>query len=93
MQKWCQSSPDGGIRGSGQAPIINEADSTSSMGNPSHRTIQQKPWPESPVPTQLSCLGRTCLKWQANGELTDLDLQLVLERLAQADQAGTALTG
>jgi hypothetical protein len=63
------------------------------MGNPSHRTIQQKPWPESPVPTQLSCLGRTCLKWQANGELTDLDLQLVLERLAQADQTGTALTG
>ena len=70
-----------------------KADSTSSMANPSHRTIQQKPWPESPVPTQLSCLGRTCLKWQANGELTDLDLQLVLERLAQADQTGTALTG
>jgi len=63
------------------------------MANPSHRPIQQKPWQESPVPTQLSCLGRTCLKWQANGELTDLDLQLVLERLSQADQAGTALTG
>ena len=63
------------------------------MANSSHRPIQQKPWPESLVPTQLTCLGRTCLKWQANGELTDLDLQLVLERLAQADQAGTALTG
>lgn len=38
-----------------------------------------------------SCLGRTCLKWQANGELTPLDLQLVLERLAQVDQDATAL--
>lgn len=63
------------------------------MTNPSHRPIQQKPRPESLVATQLNCLGRTCLKWQANGELTDLDLQLVLERLSQADQAGTALTG
>ena len=33
-----------------------------------------------------SCLGRTCLKWQPDGELTALDLQLVLERLAQVDQ-------
>ncbi|MFZ9951286.1 MAG: hypothetical protein ACO3FA_03255 [Vulcanococcus sp.] len=33
-----------------------------------------------------SCLGRTCLKWGADGELTALDLNLVLERLAQVDQ-------
>jgi hypothetical protein len=33
-----------------------------------------------------SCLGRTCLKWQPDGELTALDLQLVLERLAQVDE-------
>ncbi|MCP9777459.1 hypothetical protein KBY75_09265 [Cyanobium sp. T1G-Tous] len=32
------------------------------------------------------CLGRTCLKWQPDGELTALDLQLVLERLAQVDE-------
>jgi hypothetical protein len=33
-----------------------------------------------------SCLGRTCLKWSADGELTALDLSLVLERLAQVDR-------
>jgi hypothetical protein len=32
------------------------------------------------------CLGRTCLKWSADGELTALDLSLVLQRLAQVDQ-------
>lgn len=33
-----------------------------------------------------NCLGRTCLKWGADGELTPMDLLLVLERLAQVDQ-------
>jgi len=33
-------------------------------------------------PTSRSCLGRTCLKWSADGELSALDLGLVLERLA-----------
>lgn len=33
-----------------------------------------------------SCLGSTCLKWGADGELTALDLSLVLERLALVDQ-------
>jgi len=32
-----------------------------------------------------SCLGRTCLKWASDGELTALDMQAVLERLAQVD--------
>lgn len=32
-----------------------------------------------------NCLGRTCLKWGADGELTALDLGLVMERLAQVD--------
>ena len=32
------------------------------------------------------CLGRTCLKWGQDGELTPLDRSLVLERLAQVDQ-------
>jgi hypothetical protein len=38
-----------------------------------------------------TCLGRTCLKWSADGELTALDLGLVLERLAQVDQELTGL--
>jgi hypothetical protein len=37
------------------------------------------------------CLGRTCLKWGSDGELTDLDLSLVLERLAQVDRELAAL--
>ena len=32
-----------------------------------------------------TCMGRTCLKWSADGELTALDLGLVLRRLAQVD--------
>lgn len=43
------------------------------------------------VITASSCLGRTCLKWSADGELTTLDLHLVLERLALVDQEVTAL--
>jgi len=39
----------------------------------------------------MTCLGRTCLKWQADGELTALDLQLVLQRLALVDQDATDL--
>jgi hypothetical protein len=38
-----------------------------------------------------SCLGRTCLKWSADGELTALDLSLVLERLAQVDRELSAV--
>ena len=37
----------------------------------------------------VDCLGRTCLKWGADGELTAQDLGLVLERLAQVDQQVT----
>ncbi len=39
-----------------------------------------------------TCLGRTCLKWSADGELSSLDLSLVLERLAQVDQEVTGLS-
>lgn len=38
-----------------------------------------------------SCLGRTCLQWAQDGELTALDLQLVLERLCEADAAARPL--
>lgn len=38
------------------------------------------------------CLGRTCLAWQADGELQPNDLRLVLERLCRVDaQACQAL--
>lgn len=36
----------------------------------------------SPTNAPGSCLGRTCLKWRADGELTARDLSLVLDRLA-----------
>ncbi len=54
-------------------------------------SIQMLPPPAS-VPTDwpgTTCLGRTCLKWGDDGELTSVDLLLVLERLAQVDQAVT----
>lgn len=38
-----------------------------------------------------NCLGRTCLKWASDGELTALDLSLVMERLAEVDQEVAAL--
>ena len=42
--------------------------------------------PSVPAAVATDCLGRTCLKWQTDGELTALDLSLVLARLAQVDQ-------
>jgi hypothetical protein len=39
----------------------------------------------------INCLGRTCLKWQPDGELTPLDLQLVLKRLALVDEDVTTI--
>lgn len=47
--------------------------------------------PRSFDPTSRTCLGRTCLKWSADGELSALDLSLVLERLAQVDSELTGL--
>jgi len=38
-----------------------------------------------------TCLGRTCLKWCADGELTALDLSLVMQRLALVDPEVAAL--
>ena len=37
------------------------------------------------------CLGRTCLKWGADGELTQFDFSLVMQRLAQVDPEVMAL--
>ena len=42
----------------------------------------------NPFPTDPgACLGRTCMKWSADGELTDLDVQLILQRLGSVDPA------
>jgi hypothetical protein len=46
---------------------------------------------EPPAAEATTCLGRTCLKWGADGELTALDLSLVMERLAQVDREVSAL--
>lgn len=32
-----------------------------------------------------SCLGRTCMKWTSDGELSDIDIQLILQRLREVD--------
>jgi hypothetical protein len=32
-----------------------------------------------------TCLGSTCMKWGPSGELSDLDLNTILERLARVD--------
>jgi len=47
--------------------------------------------PRSFDPTSRTCLGRTCLKWGVDGELSTLDLCLVLKRLAQVDSELTRL--
>lgn len=48
---------------------------------------------DSNTQTQTStCLGRTCMKWGADGELTAVDFNLVMERLAQVDQDVASLT-
>jgi hypothetical protein len=47
--------------------------------------------PRTIQPTQIdeclgqSCLGRTCLHWGEDGELSDPDYQLILQRLCRVD--------
>lgn len=54
-------------------------------------TVFKQPSRQAPPAASgaVDCLGRTCLKWGADGELTAQDLSLVLERLAQVDQQVT----
>ena len=42
--------------------------------------------PQAPLPGDGVCLGRTCLAWEADGELKQNDVQLILERLCQVDE-------
>lgn len=59
---------------------------TDSIETPTPPTSMSTDWPGT------TCLGRTCLKWGDDGDLTSVDLLLVLERLAQVDQAVTGLS-
>ena len=78
------------------ASLISQNDDTesnlSTLRSAMTDSIQASSAP-APVATDWlgsTCLGRTCLQWSADGELTALDLDLVLERLAQVDQEVTA---
>lgn len=45
--------------------------------------------PDPPQSTLLDaqvCLGRTCLAWEADGELSQGDVHLILERLCLVDE-------
>ena len=37
------------------------------------------------------CLGRSCMKWGEDGELSPLDLQTILERLSAVDEQASGL--
>ena len=37
-------------------------------------------------PARGDCLGSTCMKWTASGELSEIDLHRVMERLARVDE-------
>ncbi|MFM7314950.1 MAG: hypothetical protein ACKO0M_17625 [Cyanobium sp.] len=48
--------------------------------------------PRPPLRDSSACLGRTCLSWEADGELKQNDVTLILERLCRVDaQACQAL--
>lgn len=38
-----------------------------------------------------NCLGRSCMKWGQNGELSALDLRSILERLSAVDEQAAGL--
>jgi len=44
------------------------------------------------APRRSDCLGQTCMKWEANGELSSVDLQHVLSRLTQFDQSAAQIS-
>lgn len=48
--------------------------------------------PQAPLAGDGVCLGRTCLAWEADGQLKQNDVQLILQRLCEVDaQACQAL--
>jgi hypothetical protein len=43
------------------------------------------------VPEKATCLGRSCLKWGDDGELSAVDMQSILQRLSSVDEQASAL--
>lgn len=41
--------------------------------------------------TPDDCLGRSCMKWGNDGELSALDLQSILQRLSAVDEQASGL--
>jgi hypothetical protein len=60
-------------------------------GDSDHRNVGVVSYSPSDQLRPSSCLGRTCLKWGDNGELSDGDAQLILQRLVQVDRQAAAL--
>ena len=42
-------------------------------------------------PHEDNCLGRSCMKWAPDGELSALDLQSILQRLSAVDEQASGL--
>jgi hypothetical protein len=40
---------------------------------------------------QANCLGSSCMKWGADGELSAIDLQSILQRLSAVDEQASTL--
>jgi hypothetical protein len=40
---------------------------------------------------KATCLGRSCLKWGADGELSAIDMQSILLRLSNVDEQASTL--
>jgi hypothetical protein len=47
--------------------------------------------PHTPDLEVGGCLGRSCMKWGEDGELSPLDLQAVLQRLGAVDEQASRL--
>jgi len=48
--------------------------------------MEERSLDDPSAPTKTTCLGNTCLRWDANGELSREDHQLVMGRLIALDR-------
>ena len=53
-------------------------------------TVQGGVMADTLYQSRANCLGQSCLRWDANGELSPEDRRLVLERLLRADGCTSA---
>ena len=49
------------------------------------------PLDASSGPDRANCLGSSCMKWGADGELSAIDLQSILQRLSAVDEQASTL--